>query len=134
MKSKVALWNKVADRHVKGQAMNPFSNDSKVQNLHKPSFSKEDYGKPPKGSLSELRALKASINVNREILQLCDVIDQTGERLFTEEERPNDPRKAISFGELFTVSLLRYLARVHIRLNEFKYFQHNLHIERKLLL
>lgn len=104
MKSKVALWNKVADKHVQGQAMNPFSNGRKVEDLHRPSISKEEYGRPPKGSLSELRAVKASIHVNREILQLCEVIHQTGERLFTEEEKPNDPRIAISFGELFTVS------------------------------
>lgn len=106
MKSKVALWNKVADKHVKGQAMNPFSNDKNVSNLNKPAISKEEYGRPPKGSLSELRALKASIQVNREILQLCEVIHQTGERLFTTKERPDDPRIAISFGELFTVSLV----------------------------
>lgn len=105
MKSKVALWNKVADKHVKGQAMNPFSNDKKVDDLNKPKISREDYGKPPKGSLSELRAVKASIHVNREILQLCEVIDQCGERLFSEQEKPDDPRIAISFGELFTVSI-----------------------------
>lgn len=104
LKSKVALWNKVADKHVKGQSMNPFSNDVNTDKLHKPKISKEEYGKPPKGSLSELRAVKASIHVNREILQLCEVIHQTGERLFSENEKPNDPRIAISFGELFTVS------------------------------
>lgn len=86
--------------------MNPFSNDKKVDNLQKPVISKAEYGRPPKGSLSELRAVKASIHVNREILQLCDVIHQCGERLFTVEERPDDPRIAISFGELFTVSLI----------------------------
>lgn len=85
--------------------MNPFSNDRKVEKLHKPVISKEEYGRPPKGSLSELRAVRASIQVNREMLQLCQVIHKSGERLFSKQEKPNDPRIAISFGELFIVSL-----------------------------
>lgn len=96
----------MADKHVKNQAINPFSNDKKVDNLGKPIISKEEYGKPPKGSLSELRAIKASINVNKEMMELCGIIDREGERLFSEDEKPEDPRKVISFGELFSVSFV----------------------------
>ena len=35
------------------------------------------------------------------MLQLCEIIDQHGEPLFTNKEKQNDPRKVISFGELF---------------------------------
>lgn len=41
------------------------------------------------------------------MLELCEVINQNGERLFSEEEKPEDPRKVISFGELFHVSKLQ---------------------------
>lgn len=103
LKSKVALFNAKADQHIKGQAVNPFSNDGKVGSLPKPVISKDEYGKPAKGSLSEMRAFKATIQVCREMMELCDIIDQFGENLFTPEEKPDDPRKVISFGELFSI-------------------------------
>ncbi|XP_028151266.1 actin-binding Rho-activating protein [Diabrotica virgifera virgifera] len=103
LKSKVALFNKVADKHIQGQAVNPFSNGQQAGGLHRPTISKEEYGKPPKGSLSEIRAFKATIHVSREMLELCEVISQCGERLFSPEEKPNDPRIVISFGELFAI-------------------------------
>ncbi|XP_023019060.2 actin-binding Rho-activating protein isoform X1 [Leptinotarsa decemlineata] len=103
LKSKVALFNKVADKHVQEQAVNPFSNGKQCGSLPRPSISKEEYGKPPKGSLSEIRAFKATIHVSREMLELCEVINQCGERLFTHEEKPDDPRIVISFGELFSI-------------------------------
>ncbi|VEN50084.1 unnamed protein product [Callosobruchus maculatus] len=37
------------------------------------------------------------------MMELCDVINQFGERLFSENEKPNDPRIVISFGELFSI-------------------------------
>ncbi|CAG9855947.1 unnamed protein product [Phyllotreta striolata] len=101
--SKVALFNKVANAHIQGQAVNPFSNGKQAGSLPRPSISKEEYGKPPKGSQSELRAFKATIHVSREMLELCDIIYQCGERLFPPEEKPDDPRVVISFGELFSI-------------------------------
>ncbi|KAJ8917553.1 hypothetical protein NQ315_005602 [Exocentrus adspersus] len=103
LKSKVALFNKVADKHVQGQAVNPFSNGKQAGNLPRPVISKEEYGKPPKGSLSETRGFKATIQVSREMMELCDVINQCGEPLFTPEEKSNDSRIVISFGELFGI-------------------------------
>lgn len=61
------------------------------------------FKRPAKGSLSEMRAFKATIQVCREMMELCDIIDQFGENLFTPEEKADDPRKVISFGELFSV-------------------------------
>lgn len=103
LKSKVALFNQVADSHTKKQEVNPFSNDKSVSNLTKPKISKEDYGRPPKGSLSEQRSFKATIQVCREMLQLCEVIQQCGEPLFLPHEKQNDNRTVISFGNLFSI-------------------------------
>ncbi|XP_066260639.1 actin-binding Rho-activating protein-like [Euwallacea similis] len=103
LKSKVALFNNFADNHTKKQAVNPFSNDKCVSNLPKPKISKEDYGRPAKGSLSEQRAFKATIQVCKEMLQLCEVIEQCGEPLFLPHEKDNDGRKVISFGNLFSI-------------------------------
>ncbi|KAJ8976219.1 hypothetical protein NQ317_008102 [Molorchus minor] len=103
LKSKVALFNQVADKHVKGQSVNPFSNGKQCGNLPRPVISKEDYGRPPKGSLSEVRALRATIQVSKEMMELCEIINQCGQMLFTPEEKPNDSRKVISFGELFAI-------------------------------
>ncbi|KAL1512437.1 hypothetical protein ABEB36_002028 [Hypothenemus hampei] len=103
LKSKVALFNKVADNHTQKQAVNPFSNNSCVSNLPKPKISKEDYGRPAKGSLSEQRGFKATIQVCKEMLQLCEVIEQCGEPLYEPHEKKDDPRKVISFGNLFSI-------------------------------
>lgn len=103
LSSKVALFNAYANKHIQNQAINPFSNDNKVGTLPKPNFSKEEYGKPVKGSLSETRAFKATIQVCKEMLELCEVINENGEPLFTPEEKADDPRKVISFGELFMI-------------------------------
>ncbi|KAK9869743.1 hypothetical protein WA026_003479 [Henosepilachna vigintioctopunctata] len=101
LSSKVALFNAVANKHQQNQSINPFSNDNRIAT--KPKISKEEYGKPPKGSLSESRAFKATIAVCKEMLELCEVINDSAEFLFTPEEKANDPRKVISFGELFTI-------------------------------
>lgn len=39
------------------------------------------------------------------MLELCEVISENGEPLFDPNEKPDDPRKVISFGELFNVSI-----------------------------
>lgn len=96
------MFNTQANKHIQTQALNPFSN-GKVGSMPRPKFSKEEYGRPPKGSQSECRANKATIHVCKEMLELCEVINQNGERLFSEKEKPEDPRKVISFGELFHI-------------------------------
>jgi hypothetical protein len=103
LSSKVALFDAVATKHIQSQAINPFSNDNKPGSLPKPKISKEEYGRPAKGSLSEARGFKASQQASKEMLELCDIIHQQGEPLFSPEEKPNDPRVVISFGELFSI-------------------------------
>lgn len=103
LKSRVALFNQVADNHSRRQSVNPFSNDKCASSLPRPKISKEDYGRPPKGSLSEQRAFKATIQISKDMLQLCEVIHQCGEPLFEAHEKQNDARKVISFGQLFSI-------------------------------
>ncbi|XP_044266582.1 actin-binding Rho-activating protein-like isoform X1 [Tribolium madens] len=103
LSSKVALFNAVANKHIQSQAVNPFSNDCKAGGLPRPKISKEEYGRPARGSLSEARGFKATAQVCREILELCEIIHEQGEPLFTPEEKPDDPRIVISFGELFSL-------------------------------
>ncbi|KRT81495.1 hypothetical protein AMK59_5763, partial [Oryctes borbonicus] len=101
LSSKIALFNAHANDHQRKQTVNPFSND--IRNMNKRQFSKDEYGRPEKGSLSECRGFKATAQVCKEMLELCELINHYGEPLFTEAESPNDPRKVISFGDLFTL-------------------------------
>lgn len=55
-----------------------------------------------KGSRSEGRGLRATALVTKEILELCEIINDYGEPCIVGEE--NIPCKVISFGELFSVS------------------------------
>lgn len=105
LSDKVRMFNLHANKHIETQALNPFSN-GKTGTLPKPKFSKEEYGRPPKGSLSETRGYKATIHVCKEMLELCEVISENGEPLFDPNEKPDDPRKVISFGELFNIYTL----------------------------
>ncbi|XP_017768741.1 PREDICTED: actin-binding Rho-activating protein-like [Nicrophorus vespilloides] len=103
LSAKVALFNQQANKHLRKQAVNPFSNGKCVGGMPKPQFSKDEYGKPAKGSLSESRAFKATIEVCKEMLECCEIINQYGEPLFDPSEKQDDPRKAISFGTIFTI-------------------------------
>lgn len=67
--------------------------------------------RPIKGSLSETRALKATQDVCKEMLELCEIINQYGEPLFRPEEKEGDPRVVISFGYLFSVSIKEFLPK-----------------------
>lgn len=64
-----------------------------------------DNFRPERGSLSESRGFIATQHVCREMLELCEIINEYGERLFEPHEKPDDPRKVISFGHLFNVSI-----------------------------
>ncbi|XP_022903569.1 actin-binding Rho-activating protein-like [Onthophagus taurus] len=102
LSSKIALFDAQAKDHKDKQSVNPFSNET-VHGMNKPQFSKDEYGRPLKGSLSETRGFKATAQVCKEMLELCELIDHYGEPLFKPGEKDNDPRKVISFGDLFTM-------------------------------
>uniref|UniRef100_A0A914HEM0 Costars domain-containing protein n=1 Tax=Globodera rostochiensis TaxID=31243 RepID=A0A914HEM0_GLORO len=60
-----------------------------------------EYGRPPPGSLTEMRANKASRHIAREMLHLCVAIEENGHR----RKGRNGPngRVVISFGNLFNI-------------------------------
>lgn len=93
------MFNQRANTHQANQLLNPFSND--VDGRKSPRFSKEEYGRPVAGSLTEQRGLKANIHVFREMCELCEIINGSGAP--QAEEDPRGP-KWIFFGELFNVS------------------------------
>ncbi|KAK5645983.1 hypothetical protein RI129_004447 [Pyrocoelia pectoralis] len=103
LRDRVALFNTLAKSHVNKQSLNPFSNDKDISHMQRRKFSKEEYGRPVKGSKSEIRGFKASLEISKEMLQLCEIINHHAEPLFTPKEKQNDPRKVISFGELFSI-------------------------------
>jgi len=63
-----------------------------------PKFDKNDpnYGRPREGSLTEQRGIAAGMHVAKEIIQLCEVIDENG-------IRNKDGTVTISFGTLFGI-------------------------------
>ena len=70
-----------------GQGNNPFAEKWDAVS------GKEGYGRPPEGSLTEARGIKAHIHVHKEIVQLCDIIRSHGEEV--------EDGYVIFFGPLF---------------------------------
>ncbi|XP_059621880.1 actin-binding Rho-activating protein [Phlebotomus argentipes] len=98
LSSKVAMFNNVAKKHYDSQLLNPFS-DVDGRRSPRPQFSKDEYGKPVAGSLTEFRGQKANLHVYREMMELCDVINNSGAPISEE----NEGLKYIFFGELFNI-------------------------------
>lgn len=73
---------------------NPFSNTYEA-----PEFDTQavDYARPPSGSKTEARGIRAGKYILNEIVRLCEVIDAYG--------RPDDTGvgKTIDFGSLFAI-------------------------------
>lgn len=97
LSSKVAMFNNAADTHKNAQLLNPFMNNRGTS--PRPKFSKEEYGKPVAGSLTEARGQKANIHVFREMLELCEIINSEGYSHCKETPK----LKVILFGELFNI-------------------------------
>ncbi|XP_068159913.1 uncharacterized protein [Drosophila tropicalis] len=97
LSSKVAMFNNQATQHKQSQLLNPFSQDGRASSP-KPSFSKDQYGKPLAGSLTEMRGQKANIHVMKEMLELCQIINSEG---YDVKDEPT--MRVIPFGELFNI-------------------------------
>ncbi|XP_064538932.1 angiomotin [Drosophila montana] len=97
LSSKVAMFNNQATQHKQSQLLNPFSHDGRASSP-KPTFSKDQYGKPLAGSLTEMRGQKANMHVMKEMLELCQIIDSEG---YTVKDEPS--MRVIPFGELFNI-------------------------------
>ncbi|KAJ1348706.1 hypothetical protein KIN20_004070 [Parelaphostrongylus tenuis] len=83
-------FNAVAAKNEENLKKNPYS-----ETYVEPRFDKtaHDYGRPPPGSKTEARGIKAGVHVCREILFLCEVINEHAEG--------EEPNKWIKFGRLF---------------------------------
>ncbi|XP_034489422.1 uncharacterized protein LOC117793241 [Drosophila innubila] len=97
LSSKVAMFNNQATQHKQSQLLNPFSHDGRAPSP-KPTFSKDQYGKPLAGSLTEARGQKANMHVMKEMLELCQIIDSEGYKV---KDEPT--MRVIPFGELFNI-------------------------------
>lgn len=98
LSSKVAMFNKREKSHIESQLTNPFSEvgDGRMQRL---KISKEEYGRPKAGSLTEYRGKKANIQVYQEMLELCTVINDEGHSI----SKKTPELRGILFGELFNI-------------------------------
>ncbi|KAH8288054.1 hypothetical protein KR018_007600 [Drosophila ironensis] len=94
--SRITLFNKQAEQHQNWMMINPFSHYN-ISEMPKRTFGQEEYGRPPAGSLSEQRALRANIHALEEIQRLCELIDQTG------QEAAGTGLKSLEFGLLFNL-------------------------------
>ncbi|XP_017852164.1 fruit protein pKIWI501 isoform X2 [Drosophila busckii] len=91
------MFNNQATQHKQSQLLNPFSHDGRATSP-KPTFSKDQYGKPLAGSLTEMRGQKANMHVMKEMLELCQIIDSEGYQV---KDEPT--MRVIPFGELFNI-------------------------------
>lgn len=98
LSSKVAMFNNQAQQHKTSQSLNPFSQPGSRASSPKPTFSKDEYGKPLAGSLTEMRGQKANMHVMREMLELCQIISSEG---YDVKDEPT--MRVITFGELFNI-------------------------------
>ncbi|XP_023168068.1 actin-binding Rho-activating protein isoform X2 [Drosophila hydei] len=94
--SRINLFNQHVEEHKKWQRINPFSHYN-VRDMPKQRIHKDQYGTAPAGSLSEKRAIQAQILSLQEILQLCGLINENGERQSADETA----EVILRFGELF---------------------------------
>uniref|UniRef100_A0A1B0GQH1 Uncharacterized protein n=1 Tax=Phlebotomus papatasi TaxID=29031 RepID=A0A1B0GQH1_PHLPP len=91
------MFNNVAKRHNDSQLLNPFS-DVDGRRSPRPQFSKDEYGKPVAGSLTEFRGQKANLHVYREMMELCDVINSSGApQSISDTQIPTPPRSIVDF-------------------------------------
>ncbi|CAI2347409.1 unnamed protein product [Caenorhabditis sp. 36 PRJEB53466] len=86
----IRKFNAVAQANEETLKKNPYSETYKIQ-----QFDDRNYGRPPPGSKTEARGIKAGVHVCREILFLCETIDGNAEG--------EEPHKYIKFGKLFSI-------------------------------
>ncbi|XP_075212694.1 actin-binding Rho-activating protein-like [Lycorma delicatula] len=112
LSDKVNKFNQEISKHLESQSLNPFSGQFSRSPSPRPSLSADDYGKPQAGSLTDVRGKRAQSQISKEILELCEIIQDLGEYNKKqkqrhpdpeddEEEIPDDGTIIVTFGELF---------------------------------
>ncbi|VDN02957.1 unnamed protein product [Thelazia callipaeda] len=89
----IKMFNNIANENEEKLNKNPFSSTYRTP---KYSTNALDYGRPTRGSKTEARGIKAGVHVMREVLFLCEIINDYGEG----GEAPN---RYIKFGPLFHI-------------------------------
>ncbi|XP_072938060.1 actin-binding Rho-activating protein-like [Epargyreus clarus] len=99
----ISAFDTKAQSHTELQKITAFSGH--FDKNQKPTFSKEEYGKPKPGSMTEYRGAEAQARVCTEMKELCEIINEYGKPpckgLLPPELK--SATKVISFGELFTI-------------------------------
>ncbi|XP_073960532.1 uncharacterized protein [Choristoneura fumiferana] len=101
----ISAFDTKANSHTALQKVTAFS--GQFDKNIKPTFSKEEYGKPIPGSMTEFRGAEAQARVCSEMKELCSIIHDYGKSPCKSLLPPElqDATKVISFGELFSCSL-----------------------------
>ncbi|KAJ8714483.1 hypothetical protein PYW07_002708 [Mythimna separata] len=99
----ISAFDTKAQTHTDLQKVTAFSGS--FDKNHKPTFSKDEYGKPIPGSMTEFRGAEAQARVCTEMKELCEIIDQYGRTPCKSLLPPElkDATRVISFGELFSI-------------------------------
>ncbi|XP_026493305.1 actin-binding Rho-activating protein-like [Vanessa tameamea] len=99
----ISAFDNKAQAHTELQKITAFSGH--FDKNAKPTFSKDEYGKPIPGSMTEYRGAEAQARVCTEMKELCEIIHEYGKSPCKSLLPPElkDATKVISFGELFTI-------------------------------
>ncbi|XP_059056141.1 actin-binding Rho-activating protein-like [Achroia grisella] len=99
----ISAFDTKAQAHSDLQKVTAFSGH--FDKNHKPTFSKDEYGKPIPGSMTEFRGAEAQARVCTEMKELCDIINQYGKTPCKSLLPPElaSATKVILFGELFSI-------------------------------
>ncbi|KAL4711018.1 hypothetical protein ACJJTC_017983 [Scirpophaga incertulas] len=99
----ISAFDTKAQAHSNLQKVTAFSGH--FDKNHKPTFSKDEYGKPIPGSMTEYRGAEAQARVCTEMKELCTIIHDYGKTPCKSLLPPElkDATKVISFGELFSI-------------------------------
>lgn len=99
----ISAFDTKAQAHSDLQKVTAFS--GQFDKNHKPTFSKDEYGKPIPGSMTEFRGAEAQARVCTEMKELCEIINEYGKTPCKSLLPPElqNATKVILFGELFTI-------------------------------
>ncbi|XP_041980434.1 actin-binding Rho-activating protein-like [Aricia agestis] len=99
----ISAFDTKAQTHTELQKITAFS--GQFDKSVKPTFSKDEYGKPIPGSMTEYRGAEAQARVCTEMKELCEIINEYGKTPCKSLLPPElkNATKVISFGELFTI-------------------------------
>ncbi|OWR41117.1 hypothetical protein KGM_204828 [Danaus plexippus plexippus] len=108
----ISAFDNKAQAHTELQKITAFSG-SFDKNL-KPTFSKDEYGKPIPGSKTEYRGAEAQARVCTEMKELCEIINEYGKSPCKSLLPPElkDATKVISFGELIHIINLHLIYNI----------------------